>query len=142
MPPAPIRLLVDLDGFVIGLDRLCEQARVGGKDLAERGITARVEYDIAEAEDRRSGPRTGDSGEAERIFRKESERHSGMNPNIIEPSDAGISIVQGMFGFVKRNLSGAQRRKGAASGERGAGKGATALVPAPALESPEREKRS
>jgi hypothetical protein len=26
---------------------------------------------------------TGDSGEAERLFRKESERHSGMNPNTI-----------------------------------------------------------
>ena len=25
----------------------------------------------------------GDSGEAERIFRRESERHSGMNPNTI-----------------------------------------------------------
>ena len=25
----------------------------------------------------------GDSGEAERSFRKESERHSGMNPNTI-----------------------------------------------------------
>jgi hypothetical protein len=25
----------------------------------------------------------GDSGEAERIFRMESERHSGMNPNTI-----------------------------------------------------------
>ena len=37
-----------------------------------------------------------------------------------------------VFGFVKRNLSGAQRRKDAASGERGAGKGAAALVPASA----------
>jgi len=38
--------------------------------------------------------------------------------------------VQEVFGFVKRNLSAAQRRKDAASGERGAGKGAAALVPA------------
>jgi hypothetical protein len=27
--------------------------------------------------------RSGDSGEAERLFRKESERHSGMNPNTL-----------------------------------------------------------
>jgi len=38
--------------------------------------------------------------------------------------------VQEVFGFVKKNLSGAQRRKSAASRERGAGKGAAALVPA------------
>jgi hypothetical protein len=25
----------------------------------------------------------GDSGEAERLFRKEAERHSGMNPNTL-----------------------------------------------------------
>lgn len=37
-----------------------------------------------------------------------------------------------MFGFVKRNLSGAQRRKDAGSGERGVGKGAPAPVPASA----------
>ena len=37
-----------------------------------------------------------------------------------------------VFGFVKGNLSGAKRRKRAASGERGAGKGAVALVPASA----------
>jgi hypothetical protein len=35
--------------------------------------------------------------------------------------------VQEVFGFVKKNLSGAQRRNSAASGERGAGKGAAAL---------------
>ena len=35
-----------------------------------------------------------------------------------------------VFGFVKRNLSEAKRRKDAASRERGAGKGAAALVPA------------
>jgi hypothetical protein len=56
-------------------------------------------------------------------FRAEGEQFS-------ERSDAGISIVQEGFGFVKRKLSGAQRRKGAASRERGAGKGAAALVPA------------
>src|SRR5882757_3748318 len=56
-------------------------------------------------------------------FRAEGEQFS-------ERSDAGISIVQEVFVFVKENLSGAQRRKSAASGERGAGKGAAALVPA------------
>jgi hypothetical protein len=49
-------------------------------------------------------------------FRAEGEQSS-------ERSDAGTSIVQEVFGFVKRNLSVAQRRKDAASGERGAGKG-------------------
>jgi hypothetical protein len=44
-----------------------------------------------------------------------------------------------VFGFVKRNLSEAERRKDAASGERGAGKGAAALVPASAHGDPERE---
>jgi len=43
-----------------------------------------------------------------------------------------------VFGFFKRNLSGAQRRKNAASGERGAGKGAAALVPASTLKRAER----
>jgi hypothetical protein len=42
-----------------------------------------------------------------------------------------------VFGFVKRNLSGAQRRQSAASGERGAGKEA-ALVPASTLKRLER----
>ena len=37
-----------------------------------------------------------------------------------QPSDAGPSIVPEVLGFVKRNRSGAQRRKAAASGERGA----------------------
>ena len=56
---------------------------------------------------------TGDSGEAERWFRQEAERHSGMIPNTIgERSDAGNSILQEVFGFVKRNMSGAKRRKG------------------------------
>jgi len=32
-------------------------------------------------------------------------------------------LCRKVFGFVKRNLSGAQRRKDAASGQRGAGKG-------------------
>jgi hypothetical protein len=59
-----------------------------------------------------------------------------------ERSDASISIVQEVFGFVKRNLSEAQRRKNAASGERGAGKGAAALVPASVHSDPERDKRS
>jgi hypothetical protein len=76
--------------------------------------------------------------------------HSGRNPNGIprctrtpsERSDAGISIVQEVFGFVKRNLSGAKRRKNTASSERGAGKGAAALVPASAHSNPERDQRS
>jgi len=50
--------------------------------------------------------------------------------------------VQEVFGFVKKNLSEAQRRKGAASGERGVGKGAAALVPTSAHSDPERDQRS
>lgn len=46
-----------------------------------------------------------------------------------ERSDAGLSIVRELFVFVKGNLSGAQRRKAVASGERGAGKGAQPLSP-------------
>jgi hypothetical protein len=69
-----------------------------------------------------------------------SEQHSGMVPKTIgEHSGAGNSIVQEVFGFVKRNLSEAQRRKNAASGERGALKGATALVPASTHSGPERD---
>ena len=47
--------------------------------------------------------------------------------------------MQEVFVFVKENLSGAQRRKSAGSGERGAGKGAAALVPASAHSGPERD---
>ena len=36
----------------------------------------------------------GDSGEAERSFRREAERHSGMIPNTIGASNAGFSIVR------------------------------------------------
>ena len=50
--------------------------------------------------------------------------------------------MQEVFGFVKRNLSGAQRRKSATSGEMGAGKGALALVPAAVHIHPERDQRS
>jgi hypothetical protein len=66
-------------------------------------------------------------GETRTAFRAEGEQFS-------ERSDAGSSIVQEVFALVKENLSGAQRRWSAASGERGAGKGAAALVPASALD--------
>jgi hypothetical protein len=64
-----------------------------------------VPHDHAEVELLRQAANiSGDSGEAERIFRAVSERHSGMNPNTIGAYDAGISIVQEVFGFVKRNI--------------------------------------
>jgi hypothetical protein len=63
-----------------------------------------------------------DSEEKPNAFRDEPEQPS-------ERSDAGISILQEVFGFVKRNLSGAQRRDDAASRERGAGKGEQPLSP-------------
>jgi hypothetical protein len=59
----------------------------------------------------------------------EAERHSGMNPNASEHSDAGVSIFHEAFGSVKRNLSEAQRRRGAASRERVQGKGPHVLSP-------------
>ncbi len=49
-------------------------------------------------------------------FRAEGEQFS-------ERSDAGTSIVQEVFGFVKKNLSGAQRRKRAAAEKGVRGKG-------------------
>src|SRR5580704_2032704 len=53
-----------------------------------------------------------------------------------ERSDAGMSTVQDVFGFVKRNLTGAQWRMDAASGERGAGERSGSPGPRPALERP------
>jgi hypothetical protein len=50
--------------------------------------------------------------------------------------------VQEVFGFVKRNVSGAQRRKSAAGEERGAGKGRHGLSPPQHTVAPEREQRS
>jgi hypothetical protein len=50
-------------------------------------------------------------------MQSESERHSGMIPTATGASHAGISIVQELFGLVRRNLSEAQRRKDAARGE-------------------------
>jgi hypothetical protein len=48
-------------------------------------------------------------------FRADGEQFS-------ERSDAGISIVEQVFVFVKRSLSEAQRRESATSGERGTGR--------------------
>jgi hypothetical protein len=48
----------------------------------------------------------------------------------IAADSAGISIVQEVFGIVKRSLSEAERGRDAACGESGARKGAAALVPA------------
>ena len=44
----------------------------------------------------------------------------GRRRTVSERSDAGISIVQEVFGFVKKNLSGAQWRQ-AAEQEKGCG---------------------
>ncbi len=53
--------------------------------------------------------RSGDSGEAERLCRREAERHSGMIPN----TTRGLATLASRLGkivsgFVKRNLSGSQ----------------------------------
>ena len=55
-------------------------------------------------------------------FRAEGEQSS-------ERSDAGTSIVKQVFGFVKKDLSGAQRKQASTSEEKGAGKGAQSLSP-------------
>ena len=79
----------------------------------------------------------GDCGEAERWFERKAERRSGIFPNSIGSiATPAPRLCWKVIGFVKRNLSGAQRRKAGASGERGVGKGAVALVPAPALKKP------
>jgi hypothetical protein len=65
-----------------------------------------------------------------------------MIPDLSEHGDAGISIVQEVFAFVKRNLSGAQRSKDATHWRRkGAGKAAAAIFPASAHIAPERDQR-
>ena len=76
----------------------------------------------------------GDSGEAERSFRKGSrtafrdvpEHHRSI-------ATLATRLCGKVFGFVKRNLSGAQRRKDATAGkgcgERGVGKGRQPLSP-------------
>jgi hypothetical protein len=55
-------------------------------------------------------------------FRAEAEQSS-------ERSDAGTLIVEQVFGFVKENLSGAERRQAGTSEERGMGKRAQFLFP-------------
>ena len=65
-------------------------------------------------------------------FRDDPEHHRSV-------ATLATRLCGKVFGFVKRNQSRAQRRKDAASGERGAGKGAAALVPASALKKLERE---
>ena len=84
----------------------------------------------------------GDSGEAERFFRREAERHSGMNPNTIGAQrrwhfDFARS-VRLRQGKTIRNAAKEQRRK------RGKGRGERTARPVPtsAHSDPEREQRS
>jgi hypothetical protein len=52
---------------------------------------------------------TGDSGEAERSFRRENERHSSMIPNTIGAQRRWLfECARKVFGFVKKNFSGAR----------------------------------
>jgi hypothetical protein len=69
---------------------------------------------------------------AEAAFRDDPEHHRSV-------ATLATRLCGKVFAFVKRNLSGAQRRMDAASGEMGAGKAAAALVPASAHRSPERD---
>jgi hypothetical protein len=79
--------------------------------------------------------RCGDSGEAERsAFRDDPERHRSV-------ATLASRLCAKVFGFVKEKLSGAQRRKDAASGQRGAGKGGRPC-PASAHSDPERDQCS
>jgi hypothetical protein len=60
-----------------------------------------------------------------------------MNPNTSERSDAGISIVQEVFGFVK-DLSGAKRRMDGHERRKRLGERTARSVPASARRDPER----
>jgi hypothetical protein len=62
------------------------------------------------------------SGGCRTAFRDDPEHHRSV-------ATLASRLCGKAFGFVKRNLSGAQRRKDAANAERGAGKGAAALSP-------------
>src|SRR5678816_3377094 len=74
------------------------------------------------------------SGGSRTVFRDDPEHHRSV-------ATLSTRLCGKVFGFVKRNLSGAQRRKSASSGERGAGKGGRPC-PASAHRNPEREQRS
>jgi hypothetical protein len=65
-------------------------------------------------------------------FRDDPEHHRSV-------ATLATRLCGKVFGFVKRKVSGAKRRMDAASGERGAGKGAAALVPASAHRNSDRE---
>jgi hypothetical protein len=79
-----------------------------------------------------------DSAEGDQSFRREADHDSGGKPiRLSERSDAGTSMLPKLIGIVEQNLSGAKRRENTPSRERGAGKGAAALVPASAHSDPE-----
>ena len=67
-------------------------------------------------------------------FRDDPEHHRSV-------ATLALRLCGIVFGFVKRNLSGAKRRRDSQSGERGAGKGGRP-VPASVYRNPEREQRS
>jgi putative DNA-invertase from lambdoid prophage Rac len=76
-------------------------------------------------------------GRPQRVFRRDEAlrlRKQGMSWRKLAETE--------VFVFVKKNLSGAQRRKSVGSRERGAGKGAQPLSPPQHSVIPEREQRS
>ena len=56
---------------------------IGFVDLAFSCGCKEVSLDCVQQVCASQVPRGGDSGEAERFFRREAERHSGMNPNTL-----------------------------------------------------------
>lgn len=70
-----------------------------------------------------------DSGEGERRFRRERERHSEPKANAVGAKRRWRIDCAGSRSASSMEMSGAQRRRRACSGERGVGKGAAALVP-------------
>ena len=66
----------------------------------------------------------GDSGEAERSFRREAERHSGMIPNTIGASRRWqLDCVRESVRLRQGKPVRSEAEGAAASGQRGAGKG-------------------
>ena len=64
------------------------------------------------------------------LFRREAKQHSGLKANTIGAKRRWLSDCARSVRLRQEKLSGAKRRRAAASGERGAGKGAAAPFPA------------
>ena len=96
--------------------------------MRQEGPKAAAQWGFREAE--RSVRR-----EARTAFRDDPEHHRSV-------ATLAFRLCKKYLASLRENLSEAQRRKSSASGERGAGKGAAALVHAQRWRNPERDQRS